>query len=123
MPDVTVKWLDDEQNEMDVLDFGTITVYPVTEDGGEAEREFFIKNAEDSTATMEEVVVKFTGDNEEAVGWKQVKKEGGDYSSELSISDIEAGETSDKMVARTQVPHDATTGDHTTQLTVDYIYS
>ena len=123
MPEVNVKWLDGDEQEMSVLDFGTITVYPVTEEGGEAEKEFFIKNDSDSSAKMEEVVVKFTGKDEEPVGWKQVKKEGGDYASEMSISDIEPGEQSDKLIARSKVPYDATTGSHTTQLTVDYIYS
>lgn len=122
--EIIVKWLDGSEETTEELNFGTITVYPVTQEGGSAEKEFYIKNSNESISTMEEVVVKFSGEDEEAVGWKQVKKAtDAEFSDELSISDLAPGDTSVKLVARTQVPYDASVGDHVTKVTVDYIYS
>ncbi len=122
---VEVKWLDADEQPMDKLDFGTIYVYPGKEDDGEAIKEFFIQN--DGAAKMEEVEVTFVGE-EPAVGWKGISKEQDgdvwvDFSDSVNIGDIESGEQSDKLAARTVVPYDVTPGNYETKLAVNYIYS
>ena len=122
---VEVKWLDSEENELTVLDFGTIYVYPGKEDDGEAIKEFFIQN--DGAAKMEGVEVTFVGEGPE-VSWKSLSSEqDGDewinFNSSLEIGDIESGEQSDKLAARTVVPYDVVPGNYECKLAVNYIYS
>ena len=126
---VTIKWIPHDDTATDAGDagtlaelaFGTIQINVAEETGGSAKRSFKIGNT--GTSKAEDCELSFTGANSEAVGWKTLcATEGGSYTTTLEIADIDEDAISPVLWAQSTVPYTATTGNHETNLTIEYTY-
>ena len=117
---VTIKWLAGDAADVSApaiteINFGDI-VRP-----GEATRTFKIGNTGNSVA--ESVSVSADGADAEAVGWKSFSTDGSTFTASINVPNIAAttGITG-QLSVKTTVPANGTTGTHTTNIKVQYVY-
>lgn len=117
---VTIKWLDGAASAVSdaaitEINFGDI-VRP-----GTATRTFKIGNT--GSSIVEQVSVSADGADAEAVGWKTFSTDGSTFTASISVPNIAATTgLSGTLSVRTTVPSNGTTGTHTTNIKVQYVY-
>lgn len=116
---VTIKWLDGAaagigDAAITEINFGDI-VRP-----GNATKSFKIGNT--GTSVAESVVVSADGADAEAVGWKTFSADNVTYTATVNLANIASNGVSPVTYVKTTVPDTATTGTHTTNVKVSYIY-
>ena len=126
---VTIKWIPHDDTATSAaaagtlaeLAFGTIQINVAEETGGSSTKSFKIGNTGASTA--EDCQLSFTGANSEAVGWKTLcATVDGSYTATLAYANIAADAIGAETWAKSTVPYTATTGNHETNLTIEYTY-
>lgn len=117
---VTIKWLagtasDVTEDAITEINFGDI-VRP-----GTATASFKIGNTGSSIA--EQVVVSADGADAEAVSWKSFSSDDSTYSATLNLPNIPATTgLSSTIYVKTTVPETGTTGTHTSNVKVSYVF-
>lgn len=117
---VTIKWLPSTATDTTPVAL-TSLAYGVVVRPGSATATFKIGNT--GTSTAEQVVVKETGTDAEAVGWKTFSLDATTYNATVSLPNIAPNGISGTVTGKATIDAAATLGDHTTQTRVEYIYA